>query len=289
MSLPQIDPVTAAVLNLSNQLQPVASETLPIGAVAGRVLASPLHADRDNPPLDVSAMDGYALRWNDCRIAIESKTAIPICGVSAAGSPTPELVAGSTVQIFTGAPVPANAELIVPREQTRETAESIQLLVPLSELQPAQHIRRRGENATQGSLVLTAGTLLRGPAIAAVASLGSSQVEVYRQVKVAVINTGDELVEPGAPALDWQIRDSNGPTLQAMLSSCSWLEISSRSRVTDQLSSVQQVIASQLQQVDAVILTGGVSMGDTIMCRRPSRRSEARSCSIACRFDQASL
>lgn len=267
MTLPQIDPVTAAVLQLAGRLRLVGTEVLPIGELAGRelagrVLAEPLLADRDNPPLDVSAMDGYALRLADI-VADAAAGWLPVSGVAVAGSPAPVLERGKAVQIFTGAPVPAGADCVVPREQTRESPERMELTVPILQLKAGQNIRRRGENAYAGSEVLPHGTCLTSAAIAAIASVAAAEIVVHRKVRVAVVNTGDELIAPGQPAEDWQIRDSNGPTLEAALARYPWLEVVARRRVADHLASIADNLGELLPSVDAVILTGGVSMGDT--------------------------
>jgi len=258
MQLPLLNPVTAALLGVAERLRVVDHQSLPLTEVAGRILARGLVADRDNPPTDVSAMDGYAMRLDPV-----PQSRWPIAGVATAGAAPPPLPPHAVVQIFTGAPVPQGADCVVPREQTRETPAAIELLIPPSELRVGQNIRYRGENAAVGSQVLAAGTWLGSSAMAAVASLAGSQVDVYRQLRVAVINTGDEIVPPGQPALQWQIRDSNGPVLRAALSDPAWLNLVSHQQVPDQLDLISSELEHSLAQADAVILTGGVSMGDT--------------------------
>lgn len=261
MSLPQIDPVEAAVLKLVGRLRVVESEALPLASVAGRVLARPLLADRDHPPLNVSAMDGYALRIAD---AIKNaKRPMRVMGVAMAGAAAPELPADAAVQIFTGAPVPREADCVVPREQTVESPGQVRLANDPSTLKQGQNIRFRSENALAGSEVLPAGTWLSSAAMAGVASVASSPLHVQRRALISIINTGDELMSPGEPVTDWQIRDSNGPTLTAALEPHTWLEIQARSRVPDQLAAIAKELALHLETADAVVLTGGVSMGDT--------------------------
>lgn len=258
MLLPQLDPVTNAVLLLADLLRAVEVESLPVSQTSGRVLARPLLADRDHPPLDVSAMDGYAIRLADAELG-----SLPITGRATAGLAPPELKPQTAVQIFTGAPVPAGCDCVIPREQTREAPDRVELTNPPTELKPGQHIRYRGENARSGSEVLAAGTFLNSSAVAAVASVAGPYVDGFRKVRVAIVNTGDELVTAGQPAQDWQIRDSNGPTLAATLASIQWLEITARVRSADQLSTVSERLAALLPAADAIIVTGGVSVGDT--------------------------
>jgi molybdopterin molybdotransferase len=256
--LPQIDPVTLANLQLAEKLTAVASECVAIEQAAGRVLSEDIQADRDSPPLNVSAMDGYALRIADAL----AHPVLPVAAVATAGHPAPSLPSGAAVQIFTGAPVPEQADCVVPREQTVETKNQMQLNIPAQELQPRMHIRYRGENAQAGSCVLPKGTYLSSAAMAGLASVAQAQVNIHRRVRVAILNTGDELIPPGQPALPWQIRDSNGPTLSTALERWPWIEVCLKQRVPDSLSAIANALR-ELESVDAVLLTGGVSMGDT--------------------------
>lgn len=258
MALPQIDPVASALLQLADRLSAVPLERLPLSQVAGRVLAEPLLADRDNPPLDVSAMDGYAIRLADAH-----RGTLSIAGVATAGSPPVALPPQRAVQIFTGAPVPFGADCVIPREQTREAPDQVELAVAAEQLSPGQHIRIRGENAKAGSQVLPAGTVLSSHAVAAVASVAGPELAVHHKVKVAIVNTGDELVSPGQAASEWQIRDSNGPTLATSLAGHEWIKLCARVRAADQLSAVSETLANLLPVADVIVVTGGVSVGDT--------------------------
>lgn len=258
--LPQLDPIATAIAKLAERLAAVPAESIPPSQAAGRILAEPLAADRDSPALDVSAMDGYALRIEDIRRAASQKDhRIAVSGTAAAGGPPLSLVAGEAVRIFTGAPVPPEADCVVQREQTTETEDFVTINV-LPEA--GQNIRRQGENIRAGSQVLPAGILLEPSRMAAVATFAPPSISVRRRVKVAVLNTGDELVEVGKPTQPWQIHDSNGPTLESWLGRRGWLDVVHRSRVDDNLASVSAAIASAAEMADAVLLTGGVSMGD---------------------------
>ena len=258
MTLPQLDPISAAVTQLADRLQAVDTEPLPLSQLAGRVLAEPVMADRDSPPLDVSAMDGYAIRLADV-----GQTTFPIIAQATAGSPTTAISPLSAVQIFTGAPVPTGADCIVPREQTRESPDRVEITLPAEQLRRGLNVRYRGENARAGSQVLGAGTLLNSAAVAAVASVAGPQLQVYRKVRVAIVNTGDELVTPGQPVADWQIHDSNGPTLATALARNEWIKLCARVRAADQLTTIGETLSNLLPAADAIIVTGGVSVGDT--------------------------
>ncbi len=258
MQLPQLAPLAAAIEKLSALLRPVDVQQALIADVVGRVLAADLIADRDCPALDMSAMDGYALRLSE-----DLPATLPVQATAAAGIEPLTLLPDHAIRIFTGAVVPAGADCVVRREDTLEQPYRVQLTIPVGELQLGQNIRRRGENAPQGACLLPRGTLVDAASIPAVASFGAETLAVYRPLRVAVLNTGDELAEPGSPVAAWQIRDSNGPTLTAWLAGLRWIETARRQRVGDTLQQVQAALAAQLEHSDAILITGGVSMGDT--------------------------
>jgi len=258
MQWPQLSPVEAAIGRLSEKLTTVESQQLAQEHCYGRVLASDLLADRDSPAVDVSAMDGYAIRLADVAL-----TTLPVQATTAAGMPPTELCAGHAVRIFTGAPVPKAADCVVRREDTQETPDSIRLQFGERAPSVGHNIRRRGENGRAGAVVLSAGTLIDAANISAVASFAPAYLSVRQRVRVAIFNTGAELVPPGAAVSDWRVRDSNGPTLQVWLSSLPWVEVVARQQVDDTLSAVCDALQSQIDQCDAIVLTGGVSMGDT--------------------------
>ncbi|GIW99622.1 MAG: molybdopterin molybdenumtransferase MoeA [Pirellulaceae bacterium] len=258
MELPQLDPIQAAVDRLVEQLLPLESEEIDLVDAWGRALAEPLVADRDSPPLDVSAMDGYALHLDDC-----SDRPLPVVGVAAAGHPPIELSPGTAVRIFTGAPIPLNADCVVRREDTQESAAVVRIMLPCDRLYRGMNIRRRGENSAAGATILPTGTLLEGAAVAAAASFAPRRVSVRRQVRLTILNTGDELVSPGETVAPWQIRDSNGPLLQAWIARHRWLHLTHIRPVGDTLEAVADALHAAYTTCDAVLLTGGVSMGDT--------------------------
>lgn len=259
MQLPQLAEVEAAIARLAALLPVVESELVPIAEAAGRVLARPLVADRDSPPLDVSAMDGYALRLVDLQV----NSTLPISETAMAGRALSQLAPASAIKIFTGAPVPTGADCVVRREDTTEQPQQVTIHTAASDLRQGQNIRRRGENIGLSQAVLAAGCSLGSAEMAAVASFGGAELAVRRRIRVAVLNTGDELLAPGSPVEPWQIRDSNGPTLEAWLRQLPWVELVAIRRVKDDFDMIRGAIAEQVVACEAVILTGGVSMGDT--------------------------
>ena len=243
-----LDP-SEAIERLIGAVDAVATRELDLAEAAGRVLAEPAMADRDQPPCDTSAMDGYAVRVGD-------SGTLPVAAESWPGLAPPSMPVGSVVRIFTGAPVPTEAEAVVKREETDEHGERVTLSQPIT---AGQHIRRRGENVKAGSLAMPAGHPITGVSAATLASFGVRRPVVYRRVRVAVLVTGDELVDDPSPH---QIRDSNGPALAAMLGRAAWLDVLPIVHVLDDLTALTGAIAEALEQADAVLLTGGVSMGD---------------------------
>ncbi|TVP94078.1 MAG: molybdopterin molybdenumtransferase MoeA [Planctomycetaceae bacterium] len=245
-----------AIETLGERLSPVDTEA--IRPSAGRVLAEPIWADRDSPAADVSAMDGYAARLTDLSEAGE----LEVTGEIAAGAPSGPLPVGGVVRVFTGAIVPSGAEVVIRREDVSESSHHIRW-ADVARQQPAgANIRRRGENAKAGSAILAAGTCLNAASIAAAANFGAARVTAFRRVTVSVIVTGNELLGVEESPQPWQLRDSNGPTVAAMVEARPWIELKRMTRCGDQPAALRQLLERCLDDSDAVILTGGVSKGD---------------------------
>ena len=202
-------------------------------------------------------MDGYAIDTDEFRQELLSVNA-----TSAAGQRPPTWTPGTAVKIFTGATVPTGANCVVKREDCTETPGSVFINLEPGQLQVGANIRFQGENSDEGAELIPSGTLLSPASIATIASFAPREIKVRRKVRVAVLNTGDELVPPGEPVQPWQIRDSNGPVLESFLQQLPYAELTIRHHVADNLSDTQKALASALAENDAVILTGGVSMGD---------------------------
>ncbi len=225
----------------------------------GRVLAVPVVADRDSPAADVSAMDGYALRCSDLRIDCP----IPIAAESRPGSPPPTLPIAQAIRIFTGALVPKEADLVVKREDTDEFDQAIRLHPSALQCQAGEHIRRAGENATAGSTVLAAGTLITAAQRATMTNFGCSEINVIAPVKTSIITTGDEIGVPdGVSPKPWELRNSNRDSLEALLHPIPWIEVAGVDHANDDQNELRRILERHLQQSDAVLLTGGVSMGN---------------------------
>lgn len=225
----------------------------------GRILAEEVVAPSDLPPYDVSAMDGYAVHAADC----PAGTSFKVTGfIPAGGRPSPVVTAGCAVKIMTGAPVPAGCDAVVPVEETEEVDGRVRLLAPVA---PGQHIRLRGEDVARGDLVIPAGTLIRPPEISMLASLGRLTVPVYRRARVAIVSTGDELVEPGMALEPGQIVNSNAFSLAAAVQECGGEPVL-LGIARDEWESHEQLFRLGLQ-CDALITSAGVSTGDRDLVR----------------------
>lgn len=245
-----------AVATLVARLSPVGIDRVMLNIAAGRVLAEAVRADRPSPPYDVSAMDGYALRLTDvcCR-------QLPISAEVDIGEKPPHMMPGFAVRIFTGGSVPAEAEVVIKREDVRELPEAIEVPVGLR-VERGMNIRRRGENASTGTTAAVAGSMASAATVGVLATFGFAEVTVRRRVRVAILVTGNELLPVESAPEPWQIRDSNGPALAAMLGSAPWLDCLPPRRVLDRPEALRAALGGALEACDAVVLTGGVSMGD---------------------------
>ncbi len=245
-------------------------EEKPILDSLGQVLAEDVHSPIVIPPLDNSAMDGYAVQWESIRQASESNPQVlKVIGEVAAGSmPDKAVEPGTAVRIMTGAPVPPGADTVVPFEDTDEVARKekgkgkkesweIGILHPISR---GENIRRAGEDIMKGDLVLTKGCELRPAEIGVLASLGYTTVRVIRRPVVAVLATGDELVEIGQPLSPGKLYNSNSYSIAALV-----LRYRGIPRVLgiarDNIKSLVEKLEQGLD-CDMFITTAGVSMGD---------------------------
>lgn len=231
------------------------SESTSLLDLAGRVLAEDIKAPWDLPCWDNSAMDGFAVRAEDC---VSGKTLtidgyLP-AGVTAIGI---EVKPGGAVRIMTGAPTPAGCDAIVPIEETEENDGKVTMT---GKVKRGDHLRVRGEDVSQGDLVITAGTVLRPAEINMLASFGYQTVSVFRRPKIAILSTGDELVEPGEEIGPGQIINSNAYSLAAAVKEIGGEPIL-LGIARDDRASLTEKISTGLE-ADGLITSAGVSMGD---------------------------
>ncbi|MBO9493151.1 molybdopterin molybdotransferase MoeA [Thalassotalea sp. G20_0] len=247
----------AALATLTSSVKPVSkTETVALEDSLGRVLAEPIVSPINVPSHDNSAMDGYALALKD----LYNRDALPLAGQSLAGHPfSGEIPAGHCIRIMTGASVPSGADVVIMQEQTETTEQGIRFLQKPD--QPGNNIRTAGEDIPEGTRVFTPGRRVRPQDIGLLASLGIANVTVYRKVKVAVFSTGDELKLPGEPLKQGDIYDSNRFVIKAMLKKMA-VDIIDLGRIPDDKAALRAAFLQADREADAVISSGGVSVGD---------------------------
>lgn len=264
-----VEEALGKILSYVEVLEP---EQKPILDCLGQVLVEDVYSSIDIPPLDNSAMDGFALRAADTRGTGESSpTYLTVVGEVAAGSlPTQDVRPGTTVRIMTGAPLPSGADAVVQFENTDEVirkssgGDSSQIGI-LCQVKKGLNIRRRGEDIPEGGLVLKKGTVLRPQEVGVLASLGLSAALVIRRPIVAIMATGDELIGVDQPLTPGKIHDSNTYTIAAEVSRYGGIpRILGIGR--DSVQSLNEKIAAGLD-ADMLITSGGVSKGDYDMVK----------------------
>lgn len=248
-----VEQALARLLDMAEASPVVGTETVPLALAQGRVLARDMIATLDLPPWPNSAMDGYALRladWKGEPLVVSQR-------IFAGQAPEP-LEPGTCARIFTGAPVPAGADCVEMQENTEVFPD--QRVGFTEPLHVNQNIRPQGQETRAGDKVLAAGTRLGPIELGLAASLGLASLEVVRRVRVAVLSTGDELIEPGQPLGPGQIYNSNRVLL------CSWLkrlecEVVDAGILPDDLEQTRAALEA-LNDVDLILSTGGVSVGE---------------------------
>lgn len=243
---------------LAALLPPPELETVPLTRALGRTLAAPLSALVSHPSATESALDGIACREADTLGAASSAPArLRVVGESRAGVPFSGSVGpGECARIYTGAPMPAGSDAICPVEQlTDDGPDHVLLSRPAS---PGD-VRPEGGDFRSGDRVMDAGLLLSAPRVALAAALGHQSLPVRRRLRVALLSTGDEVVEPGQPLLPGQVYDSNSYGLAAMLQE-SGCEVVPLGHAPDSVDALEAAIA-QAGGADLLVTSGGVSMG----------------------------
>ena len=264
-----VDEALTSILSYVRVLEP---EQKPILDCLGQVLAEDVYSAVDVPPLDNSAMDGYALRAEDTHgVGDSSPGYLTVVGELAAGSvPTEEVRPGTAIRIMTGAPLPQGADTVVRFEDTDELGRKsagggLSQIGILRQARKGLNVRRRGEDIARGDLVLKKGTLLRPQEIGMLASLGRTTTLVIRRPVVALLATGDELVAADQPLAPGKIYDSNTYTIAAEVSRYGGVpKILGIGR--DSVQSLTEKIDQGLD-ADMLITSGGVSQGDYDMVK----------------------
>ncbi|MBW3622913.1 MAG: molybdopterin molybdotransferase MoeA [Armatimonadetes bacterium] len=252
-----VDQAQEAILAACPGLNPV---RLPLLDAYGHALAEEVVADAPLPPFDNSAMDGYAVLAADTSGASsEHGVSLRVLGDLPAGqAPRFTVTPGTAVRIMTGAPLPPGADAVVMVEDTRTEGETVLIF---DEASAGQHIRPAGDDVAPGQTVLTAGRALDAAALAMLAAAGRSQVMVTRRPRIAVLTTGDEVVDTDGPLAPGQIRNSNRYGLYGQVRDAG-CELSHLAHVGDDPEAVRAALRAAADSGDAVITTGGVSVGD---------------------------
>ena len=256
MSRPNLTPIEEALRHILQEVNvSTATETVKLADAAQAVLATDIKAQINVPAFDNSAMDGFAVNSKDIGTAANW---LPVSQRISAGTVGIALEPGTAARIFTGAPVPPGADSVILQENTEYTEHQVKVR---GVVEPGQNIRLCGHDIRCGDEILRAGHLLEPQDIGLLASLGLTEVEIYRPLKIAILNTGDELVAPGQKLQAGQIYESNSFTLQALVKKLG-MQCIKLGIVRDDLQTTMQVLAKAAGEVDCIISSGGVSVGE---------------------------
>ena len=254
-------------------LPPAGQEECPLADAHGRVLRSPIRADRDLPPFDRSTMDGYAVRSEAMAAGVRR---FRVEAVQAAGHPALTLgpAPEACVEIMTGAPLPAGTDAVVPYEDTARAGDWVTAAAGLM-VAAGNAVHRRASDHPAGEIIVSPGIRLSSREIAVAAACGCAKLTVSCRPSIAVVATGDELVEAGAAVAAHQIRRSNDYALRAALAEAGYPEVETF-HVGDGQPQVAELLRRVLADYDVVLLTGGVSRGKFDLIPAELERQGAR-------------
>ena len=248
---------TEADLLIGQHLQCLPIESLPLAQCAGTVLRENIYAERDQPPFDRVAMDGVAL---DSQTVGAGTRSFRVQATQAAGDPPLTLAAAADcIEVMTGAVLPVGCNSVIPVEELAVARGQV-ALAPGTRVEPWQHVHRRGSDTRQGTLLLSSGVRLRAPEIAIAASAGMARIRVSSQPMLAVISTGNELIEPGEPVLAHQVRRSNAYAIVSALREHGFDRVAD-DHIQDDRDELRERLRFHLETHDVLVLSGGVSMG----------------------------
>ena len=242
---------------IDSRVTPLPAESRPLEECIGQILRQDIYAERDNPPFDRVCMDGIAVASAALGRGLRRFT---IEATQAAGVPAVSLSSGeNAVEVMTGAMLPNGTDCIIPMEEY-DLADNVVSLKADVRGEPYRNVQRRGEDSQRGVPMLRAGTLLGAPEIAVVASAGLANVQVARQPRLMVVSTGDELIEPGRPIAEHQVRRSNAYAIVAALRRRGFENVNN-DHILDDEGMLQDRLGQHLLDRDVLILSGGVSKG----------------------------
>lgn len=234
-------------------------EDCPLISALGRVLRNDLQADRDLPPYDRVTMDGYAVRSAAVGAGVRT---FRVQGIQAAGMRAFKLeeAADACLEVMTGAVLPEGADCVVPYEDTRREGAAMTLAANVTSVAEGQAVHRRGTDHQAGATILRAGTRLKGPEIAVAAACGHSVLTVTQLPRIAVVATGDELVEVESRVAPHQVRRSNDHALRAALIAAGYPNVS-RFHLRDVRHEIEHLLWHIIAEMDVVVIAGGISKG----------------------------
>ena len=251
--------VSEAIEQILQTIKPLGLERINLLDALGRVLGEDVTAGRNIPPKDNSAMDGYALRFQDTLGASQNNPVVleVIEDIPAGAIPQKRIATGQAARIMTGAPLPEGANAVMKMEETEKAGQKVKIR---AEAQDGQDIRRSGEDVRQGELAVPKGSIVRPAAIGMLASLGRSFISVYQRPLIAVLATGNELVDIDESPSPWKIVNSNSYSIASQALDCGALVMQmgiAKDNREDLIAKFQAAM-----RADIIISSGGVSVGD---------------------------
>ena len=248
--------VEEAVARLCSQARAARTiESVSVNGSLGRVTAESVRASVDVPPADNSAMDGYAFCFQD---AAEHDFSLPVRQRIPAGIAPETLVKNTAARIFTGAELPKGANTVVAQEVCTEENSVVTVHASVT---PKQHVRSRGQDISQGDVIVKQGTCIKPEHMGLLSSVGLRRLSVYRRLRVAIFSTGDELVDPGEKLQRGQIYNSNLSLLMGAISSLGMEPIDMGS-VPDDIEATTEALQNASDNADVIISAGGISVGE---------------------------
>ena len=258
----ELMPLAEALSLIERNVEPVTgTETVPLRQAQGRILAEDITSDRDVPPHDNSAVDGYAVFFDDLKA--DGDTRLPVTGRIAAGHPLDRPAErGRAYRIFTGAPVPSGPDTIFMEEDcaTEQTGDGAVVVLPAG-LKRGANRRHAGEDVKAGEVIIRAGLRLRAQDVGLAASVGRDRLRVYTRLRAAVFSTGDEVRDPGQEAAQGCIYDANRYAVMALLEGLG-CDVTDLGILADDADAITGALAKAAPDHDLLVTSGGVSAGE---------------------------